>query len=104
MHATTDFTLTAAEQSFLYHYNRETCIPERGPAIEWLAQNNLSGGAMTAFQYWAERNDPEFLNRTLFDPLPSFEVPWASRDEFAARVYEIMEIYPVLKDWKFAQP
>ncbi len=59
---------------------------------------------MIAFQYWAQQNDPRFLERTLFDPLPPFQIPWASREEFAARVYEIMEIYPDLKRWRSAQP
>jgi hypothetical protein len=101
---TEDFVLTVAELSFVYHYGHETSIKERGPAISWLAQNNLPGRAMTAFQYWGERNDDEFISKSLFEPLPPLEIPWSSREEFVSRVHEIMEIYPQLKEWKSAQP
>ena len=104
MLATQGFTLTAAELSFVYHYGHETSVKERGPAITWLAEHNLPGRAMTAFQYWGERSDDDFINKSLFEPLPPFETPWASREEFVARVQEIMEIYPQLKEWKSAQP
>jgi hypothetical protein len=99
-----EFTLTPAELSFVYHYGRETSSKERGPAITWLADNNLPGRAMTAFQYWGERDDDDFINKSLFGPYPPFEIPWKSREEFVTRVHEIMEIYPQLKEWKLAQP
>jgi hypothetical protein len=104
MPAIKEFTLDPAELSFVYHYGHETSVKERGPAITWLAEHDLPGRAMTAFQYWGERNDDEFINKSLFEPLPPFEVPWTSREEFVARVHEIMEIYPQLKEWKSAQP
>jgi len=106
MPATQGFALTAAEQSFVDHYSRETCDHQRGPAVEWLAENQLPGGAMTAFQYWCERNEDDFVTRIVLreEPLPPFQVPWSSREEFVARLHEIMEIYPQLKDWKSAQP
>jgi hypothetical protein len=104
MPSTKEFTLTAAELSFVYHYGRETSVKERGPAIAWLADHDLPGRAMTAFQYWGERNDDDFISKSLFEPLPPFEAPWTSREEFVARVHEIMEIYPDLKEWKSAQP
>jgi hypothetical protein len=99
-----EFTLMASELSSVYHYGRETSSKERGPAISWLAENHLPGRAMTSFQYWGERNDDDFIDKSLFEPLPPFEVPWSSREEFVSRVHEIMEIYPTLKEWKSAQP
>jgi hypothetical protein len=99
-----EFTPTPAELRFVYHYGRETSSKERGSAISWLADHGLRGGAMTAFQYWGERNDEDFISKSLFGPYPPFEVPWKSREEFIARVREIMEIYPQLKEWKSAQP
>jgi hypothetical protein len=101
---TLGFVLTTAEQGFLYHFNRETSTAEPGPAVSWMVQHDLPGGAMTAFQYWAERNDDAFIARTLFDPLPPFQIPWSSREEFVSRVHEIMAIYPELSTWRFAQP
>lgn len=35
-----EFTLSAAEFSFVYHYGRETSGVGRGPAIGWLAEHN----------------------------------------------------------------
>ena len=104
MQSTETFTLTAAEQSFLYHFSRESCQHERGPAVAWLTDHGLAGGAMIAFQDWAERHDPKFLDRILNDPLPPFQLPWDSREELAARVGEIMDVYPDLKGWTSAQP
>lgn len=98
------FVLTPAELSFVYHYGRETSGAGRGPAISWLAEHNLPGRAMTAFQYWGERHIEDFITRSLFGPYPPFEAPWSSREEFVARLREIMEIYPDLKEWKSAQP
>ena len=98
------FTLTPAELSFVYHYGRETSGAGRGPAVSWLAEHGLRSGDMTAFQYWGERNDDDFINKSLFGPYPPFEVPWSSREEFLARLREIMEVYPQLKDWISAQP
>jgi hypothetical protein len=102
--AAQEFTLTPAELSFVYHYGRETSGAGRGPAVSWLAEHGLHGGAMTAFQYWGERNVEDFIAKSLFGPYPPFLVPWKSREEFVARVREIMEIYPQLKEWKSAQP
>jgi hypothetical protein len=101
---TREFALTPAELSFVYHYGRETSGAGRGPAISWLSEHSLPGRAMTAFQYWGERNIDDFINRSLFGPYPPFEAPWSSREEFVARVHEIMEIYPDLREWRSAQP
>jgi hypothetical protein len=96
--------LTAAELSFVYHYGRETSGAGAGPAISWLREHGVPGRAMTAFQYWGERHDEDFIHKSLFGPYPAFEAPWKSREEFVSRVHEIMEIYPQLKEWKSAQP
>jgi hypothetical protein len=101
---TQEFALTPAELSFVYHYGRETSGAGAGPAVSWLRVHGLRGGAMDAFQYWGERNDDDFISKSLFGPYHPFQVPWKSREEFIARVHEIMEIYPQLKEWKSAQP
>ena len=98
MLATRGFTLTVAELAFVYHYGRETSGAGRGPAVAWLVEHNLPGRAMTSFQYWGERNDDDSISKSLFEPLPPFGIPWASPEEFIARVHEIMEIYPQLKE------
>jgi hypothetical protein len=104
MSTAVDFALTTAERNFTHHFNRETCNAEPGPAIDWLVQNRLSLGAMTAFQYWSQKNDEDFLVRSMTQSLPPFEIPWASREEFLSRIDEIMVIYPELSTWRFAQP
>jgi hypothetical protein len=106
MLATEKFTLTVGEQIFTDHYSTEACDHHRGPAVSWLAEHNLPGRAMTAFQYWCERNEADdFVTRILTrEPIRPFQVPWSSREEFVSRVHEIMEVYPELKEWEFAQP
>jgi hypothetical protein len=98
--------LTAAELSFVYHYGRETSGAV-GPAITWLPEHRFSGRALDVFQYWGERNDDEFINKSLFGPYPPFEAPWKSRKEFIDHVHEIMETYPQLREYEpieFSRP
>jgi hypothetical protein len=70
-----EFTLTPAELSFVYHYGREASGAGRGLAVAWLAEHNLRGGTMTAFQYWGERNDEDFISKSLFGPYPFSRFP-----------------------------
>jgi hypothetical protein len=102
--AVDEFALTQAELSFVYRYGRETSGAGPGPALSWLKAHHLHTGVMDAFQYWGERHVEEFIARSLFGPYPPFEAPWSSREEFVARVHEIMQIYPNLKERRSAQP
>jgi hypothetical protein len=90
-------TVTAAEQVFLRHFNAETFHARRGPAVSWLDQHVLDWNGMAVFQRWGALHDERSVLGIDDDPLPPFEAPWLSREEFLARVQELLEVYPDLK-------
>jgi hypothetical protein len=89
--------VTPAERSFLRHFNAETFQARRGPAIAWLDDQELDWSGMAVFQRWGARHDDRSVLGVDEDSLPPFEVPWASREAFRARVQELLEVYPDLK-------
>ncbi len=95
--AARSISLTRGEQVFLRHYNAETFHAHGGPATERLDRYGLDWNCMAVFQRWGATNDERFLLAIDEDPLPVFEVPWSSRDEFLARVQNLLEIYSDLK-------
>lgn len=95
--ATRRISLTPVEQVFLRHYNTETFQARGGPATEWLDRYGLDWNCMAVFQRWGAANDDRFLLAIDEEPLPAFEVPWSSREEFLVRVHELLELYPDLK-------
>src|SRR5438132_14117671 len=97
MSSTTAPVLTSAEQVFLRHFNAETFNARRGPAVSWLDDHELDWNCMAVFQRWGARHDDRFLLRIDGDPLPPFEVPWSSREEFLSKVQELLEIYQDLR-------
>ncbi len=90
-------TVTAAEQAFLRHFNAETFQARRGPAISWLDDHGLDWNGMAVFQRWGALHDERSVLGIDDDPLPPFEVPWCSGEEFLARVQELLAIYTDLK-------
>jgi hypothetical protein len=90
-------SVTAAEHVFLRHFNVETFNARRGPATSWLDEHEVDWNGMAAFQRWGALHDDRFLLGIDEDPLPPFEAPWFSREEFLARVQELLEVYPDLK-------
>ena len=90
-------SVTAAEQVFLRHFTAETFHARRGPAISWLDNHGLDWNGMAVFQRWGALHDDRFLLGIDEDPLPPFEAPWSSREEFLARVQELLEVYPDLE-------
>ncbi len=90
-------SVTPGERSFLYHFNAETFQGRRGPAIEWLDGQGLDWSHMAVFQRWGARHDQRSVLGIDDEPLPPFEVPWASRQEFLARVQDLLKSYPDLK-------
>lgn len=95
--ATRRVSLTLGEQVFLRHYNAETFHARGGPATEWLDGCGLDWNCMAVFQRWGAANDDRFLLAIDEDPLPAFQVPWSSRDEFLEGVHDLLEVYPDLK-------
>ena len=97
------FSLTPSERAFLDQYHHEIFTPFSGPANEWLRNQNLHQNLMAPFQRWALAQDPDFAQKmtdTGFLPSSgpsSFEVPWSSREDFLARVEELLDFYPDLK-------
>src|SRR5262245_61030870 len=91
-------TPTRAERAFSFHYYQEECRHDyQGPAHQWANGHGISNGSMIAFGYWEQRNNPQWFNQLLEDETPPFQVPWASADEFFARVRELLVLYPEVR-------
>jgi hypothetical protein len=90
-------SVTAAEQVFLRHFNAETFQARSGPATSWLDDHGLDWNGMAVFQRRGALQDDRFLLGIDEDPLPTFEAPWSSGEEFLVRVQELLEAYPDLK-------
>jgi hypothetical protein len=86
------------ELSFLDHFNRESFNHYPGPAISWLNDHGLDWKLMSVFQRWGVLHDPDFMRKINGEePIPAFEVPWSTREEFLSRVLGFLEVYPDLK-------
>jgi hypothetical protein len=90
-------SVTATEVIFLRHFNAETFNARRGPAVSWLDEQRLDSKCMAVFQRWGARHDDRPVLGIDEDPRPPFELPWSSREEFLARVRELLQAYPDLK-------
>ena len=92
-----DVRPTNEELSFLDHFNHESFNLYPGPAISWLNDQGLDWKLMSVFQRWGVLHDPDFMRKINGEePIPAFEHPWSTRDEFLARVREFLEVYPDL--------
>jgi hypothetical protein len=90
--------LTEGEQAFVSHFNAETFNQRLGPAISWLNSHGLHWNLKAGFQRWAVTHDPAFMEKIEYeDLLPTFVIPWTSREEFVSRVQELLEVYPDLR-------
>ena len=93
-----DLRPTDDECSFLDHFNHESFNHYPGPAISWLNGQGLDWKLMSVFQRWGVLHDPDFMrNINGEEPIPVFEVPWSTKEEFVSRVLEFLEVYPDLK-------
>jgi hypothetical protein len=94
-----DFHLTDAEQAFLAHFNSETFNHRLGPAISWLNANGFHWNLLAGFQRWmVEKEGLVFMEKIENENLlPSFVVPWSSREIFLSRVQELLKVYPDLR-------
>jgi hypothetical protein len=99
------FAPTEAEKALQHHFSHENLTPTfAGPAHSWLKQNHLSYDSMVLFEFWDQKHNDRWLAKLLEDPLPPFEVPWSTPEEFAARVNDLMDVYPEWRDVHYAQP
>jgi hypothetical protein len=103
-------TLTQAESDFVHHYCHEvvtgmqTLSTERGPAMKWLLDNGIVTTLMQAFEYAEQESNEDFISSITAAALPPFKPAWSSKEEFEARVFEILEIYPKMKKLGSAIP
>src|SRR5690349_2055033 len=89
--------LMNGECSFIDHCNHETFNQYSGPALSWLNERDLDWKLMAVLQRWAVLHDPDFIRKIDGEvPLPPFEVPWSSREEFLSRAQELLQAYPDL--------
>jgi hypothetical protein len=99
------FAPTKAERAFQHHFSHENLNQNfAGPAHSWLKQNQLSYDSRVLLEFWDQNNDDRWLTKLLEDPLPPFEVPWSTPEEFLSRVHDLMEVCPEWKDVPYAQP
>jgi hypothetical protein len=59
---------------------------------------------MQSFQHAEQQSNPRYIDRIIDDPLPPFRPTWRSRDEFNARAFEILAVFPELKQLGSARP
>jgi len=86
-------------RNFQHHFSHENLNQNfAGPAHSWLKQNKLSYDSMVLLEVWDQKYDDRWLTKLLEDPLPPFEVPWSTPEEFISRVHDLMEVYPEWKD------
>jgi hypothetical protein len=98
------FTLSPAENDFIYHFRRESHDLALGPAHQWLRDHGVCPSVMIPLLYHDQETNPRWLDRLDEDPIPAFQSPWSSREEFEARVWEALEAYPKLKEQPYVIP
>jgi hypothetical protein len=82
----------------------QTGSSEKGPAIKWLLDNGIVTTLMQAFEYAEQESNEEFISWITDVPLRPFKPAWSSKEEFEARVFEILEIYPKIRQIGSAVP
>jgi hypothetical protein len=98
------FILTPAEVDFLHHFNHESVTATAGPATLWLRHHEIFPTVMQSFQYAEQQSNLRYIDRITEDALPPFRSGWSSREQFNARVSEIVAVFPELKQLGSALP
>jgi hypothetical protein len=102
--------LTPLEVSFVYHCYSELIramqsdYPSGDPAFQWLRDHGVPHSLMQVLEYAVQKSNPDWIREATEEPLPRFEVPWSSREEFESRVCDLLEIFPEMKSIGSANP